>query len=97
MAICVRCTGIYAGIAVGTLLITRCEKWRLYRLAGLCVAVALLGVDVGAESLGIYHNVKWWRLVVGGVLGLALSLFLSCALAELFAEREAQSSPSKEK
>ncbi|MCS7013525.1 MAG: DUF2085 domain-containing protein [Chloroherpetonaceae bacterium] len=82
MALCVRCTGIYAGIAVGAWLYAPHKKQRRRWLLGLLAACAVLGIDVSAEAMGLYHNFKAWRFITGLFFGAALSPFLTSALAE---------------
>jgi uncharacterized membrane protein len=72
-AVCVRCLGIYAGAAVGSLL-------RLnHRLALRCLgaALALNLLDVTAESIGLHGNMPLLRLLIGAVLGITAGAMFS--------------------
>ncbi len=72
-AVCMRCLGIYAGAALGTLLRT------LQPLALRCLAAALLlnAADVAAESIGLHGNMPLPRLLIGASLGLAVGAVFS--------------------
>lgn len=76
IAVCVRCLGIYAGAAVGSVL-------RLnHRLALRCfgAAIALNLFDVAAESIGLHGNMPLSRLLIGATLGIAVGAVLSAEL-----------------
>lgn len=78
-AVCVRCLGIYAGAAAGSLL-------RLnHRLALRCLGAALsLNLfDVAAESIGLHSNMPLSRLLIGATLGFAVGAMLSAKLATI--------------
>jgi uncharacterized membrane protein len=75
-AVCVRCLGIYAGAAVGSLL-------RLnHRLALRCLGAALAFnlLDVAVESIGLHGNTPLPRLLIGATLGIAVGAILSAEL-----------------
>jgi uncharacterized membrane protein len=72
-AVCVRCLGIYAGAAIGSLL--RLKHEGAIRALGLALAVNC--ADVAAESLGLHGNLPLIRLLMGGALGIAVGAILS--------------------
>jgi uncharacterized membrane protein len=73
VAVCVRCLGIYAGAAFGSLVRAN------YRAAirALGAALALNCADTVGELLHIHGNMPLLRLLIGGVLGIAAGLTLS--------------------
>jgi uncharacterized membrane protein len=75
-AVCVRCLGIYAGAAVGSLL--RLEHRLVLRCLGAALALNLL--DVAAESIGLHGNMSPLRLLIGASLGFAVGAILSADL-----------------
>jgi uncharacterized membrane protein len=72
-AVCVRCLGIYAGAAIGSL--SRLRHGVAMRVLG--AALALNCADVAAESLGLHGNLPLMRLLMGGALGIAVGAILS--------------------
>lgn len=85
MAICIRCTAIYSGILFGAMFIPFLTEHNRRVLTGLFIAASLLvGLDVSAEAIGLYHDVAAMRLFTGGVLGLSISPFFITALRDLF-------------
>ncbi|MBC8042956.1 MAG: DUF2085 domain-containing protein [Rhizobacter sp.] len=84
MAICIRCTAIYSGILFGaTLMPFLSEKNRMFLVGMLITASLLVGLDVAAEAIGLYHDVAAMRLFTGGVLGISISPFFITALRDL--------------
>lgn len=84
MAICARCTAIYAGIGIGTLTIPLLSlSFRKVYIGFLVVASAMIGLDVLAEWLGMYENFLPSRLLTGFIFGISLSPFLLSATLEL--------------
>jgi uncharacterized membrane protein len=73
MAVCVRCLGIYAGAALGSL--TRFARRTAFYW--LVAALALNFLDVVAESAGLHGNMPLLRFLIGGVLGIAVGALLS--------------------
>jgi len=72
-AVCVRCLGIYAGAALGSL--TRFARRTAFYW--LFAALALNFLDVAAESVGLHGNMPLPRFLIGGVLGIAVGALLS--------------------
>lgn len=73
VAVCVRCLGIYAGAAFGSLL--RINHRAAMR--ALAAALALNCADVASELLHIHGNMPLSRLLIGAALGIAASLTLA--------------------
>lgn len=73
VAVCVRCVGIYAGAAFGSLLQVH------YRTAirALGAALALNCADVAAGLLHLHGNMPLSRLLIGATLGIAAGMMLS--------------------
>jgi uncharacterized membrane protein len=72
-AVCVRCLGIYAGAAVGSLLRLK----HRFALSCLGAALALNLLDVTAEFIGFHGNMPLLRLLIGATLGIAVGAMLS--------------------
>ena len=89
-AVCVRCLGIYAGAAIGSL-------FRLNRRPALrCIvgALALNCLDVAAESFGLHGNMPLSRLLIGGTLGFAVGAMFSVRLAVLDSSDRSETQPA---
>jgi uncharacterized membrane protein len=73
LAVCARCTGIYAGAIWGSLLRLRAQTVLL-----LCgVALAVNGVDVASEMTGLHGNLPWLRFALGMALGAGCGTLLA--------------------
>jgi uncharacterized membrane protein len=86
-AVCARCTGIYAGFAVATLL----WGWMHIRLrrgerAAWLLAVAPMFLDVALDVLGVRSATLGSRLFSGSWFGIAAGLLLVPLLLEGLAE-----------
>lgn len=85
-AVCARCTGIYAGFAVATVLypLTRslrqteapARKW-------LFIAAAPLAIDFAIEFSGRWHNTHSSRLSTGALLGAVAVFYIMPGLLDL--------------
>ncbi len=75
VAVCVRCLGIYAGAALGSLL--RVNNRAAIRALG--AALMLNCVDIALELLHVHGNLPLLRLLIGGALGIAAGCVLSSA------------------
>ena len=85
VAVCVRCLGIYCGVALTVLLpLGRVPGRR--RLAG---ALLLNLLDVAAETLHWYGNLPMPRFLMGLALGIGAGAVLLSRQAELSARRSA--------
>lgn len=89
-AVCARCTGIYAGFAVATVLypLTRslrqteapARKW-------LFIAAAPLAIDFAIEFSGIWHNTHSTRVFTGALLGAVAVFYIMPGLVDLSLRR----------
>ena len=89
-AVCARCTGIYAGFAVATVLypLTRslrqteapARKW-------LFIAAAPLAIDFAIEFSGRWHNTHSSRLSTGALLGAVAVFYIMPGLLDLSLRR----------
>jgi uncharacterized membrane protein len=85
-AVCARCTGIYAGFALATVLypLTRslgqteapARKW-------LFIAAAPLAIDFSIEFTGLWHNTHSSRLLTGALLGGVAVFYVMPGLVDL--------------
>jgi uncharacterized membrane protein len=75
-AVCVRCLGIYAGTAFGSLF--RLSHGSAIRMLGL--ALGLNCLDVAAEASGLHGNLPLMRLLAGGAMGIAVGAMFSTEL-----------------
>ena len=73
LAVCARCTGIYAGAIIGALLRLRTRP----ALFAVVVALLLNGLDISSELSGMHGNLPWLRLVLGMALGAAVGVLLA--------------------
>ncbi len=84
LPVCARCTGIYAGAALGAsawLLLTR-RRTRLSRtraLAWLAVAAVPTALTVGTAMIGVLDPPNIWRAACGVPLGVAVGLVVDAA------------------
>ena len=86
LAVCSRCTGIYAGFLLGGIVYpilrslrstaTPERKW-------LFIAAVPLAIDFALEFFGVWHNTHWSRFVTGAVLGAVVVFYVLPGLIEL--------------
>lgn len=88
-AVCHRCSGIYFGLFLASLLPFRLTRIldapQLRRLWVACAAAPIL-LDALGPFLGVWTNTPFSRLATGFVFGAMLSLLLSTALEEFIHE-----------
>ena len=75
VAVCVRCLGIYCGIAMGGWL----RKGKAVGERWLAAALLLNLFDVGAEALHWHSNLPWARFSLGWLLGMGVGAVLLSA------------------
>lgn len=92
MAICVRCTFIYFGIAVGALFLPafNSDNRRRYLIL-LGISGGLVGIDVACGYLHLYDNVFATRIVTGFLLGLPLGAMSVAAVQDLLKQKPTSS------
>jgi uncharacterized membrane protein len=83
VAVCVRCLGIYCGVALGMLV--RLGKGFAVRLLAAALLMNLL--DVGSGVLHLHGNVPVIRFLLGMLLGAAAGSVLFFAPSEQVAEK----------
>jgi uncharacterized membrane protein len=83
VAVCVRCVGIYAGSAIGSLLQVRNGT----AVQALAAALGLNCADIAAELLHIHGNMPLLRLLMGAALGITAGLTLSSESRRVAVER----------
>lgn len=83
VAVCVRCLGIYCGVALGMLV--RLGKGFAVRLLAAALLMNLL--DVGSGVLHLHGNVSVIRFLLGMLLGAAAGSVLFFAPSEQGAEK----------
>ena len=76
LALCARCTAIFAGLFMGAALTIVSAPTRRLALRLLFIAVCLTALDVLAEWAGLYANAVILRLVTGWLLGSAIALMI---------------------
>lgn len=86
-AVCHRCTGIFAGLFVGTLLwplARRHEAWLLHR-AGPLLALSLMpaAVDWSLGASGLWPNTPVSRALTGVLFGAVAGVYLARGFARL--------------
>ncbi len=86
LAVCARCTGLYGGFALTTLLyplLTSLRRTNPPERKWLFIAVAPLAIDFGLGLLGIWENTYWSRFITGALFGSVVVFYVMPALAEL--------------
>ena len=86
LAVCARCTGIYSGFALATLIYPLTRSLRNTRTPErkwLLVAAALLAIDVGLDLLGVWQNTHTTRVLTGLLLGGVAVFYVVPGLVEL--------------
>ena len=96
LAVCSRCTGIYAGFLFGVIVypivrslrstVTPERKW-------LFIAAIPLAIDFSLEFLGIWHNTHSSRFFTGALLGSVVVFYVLPGLIELSLRERARSTP----
>ncbi|MFM8392502.1 MAG: DUF2085 domain-containing protein [Acidobacteriota bacterium] len=88
LAVCSRCTSIYAGGLAGLLLypLVRYRGAEILSRRGLALALVPMLADVAFDLLGIRLNTFLSRAMTGGLAGLALALYLTPTILAAGAE-----------
>jgi uncharacterized membrane protein len=85
-AVCARCTGIYGGFAVATVLYPLIRSLRQTEAPArkwLFIAAAPLAIDFAIEFFGIGHNTHASRLFTGALLGGVAVFYVMPGLLDL--------------
>jgi uncharacterized membrane protein len=85
-AVCARCTGLYAGLALGILLFPLVRSLRSAETPArlwLFIAAAPTVLDFSLGFLGVWPNTHFSRAVTGALLGAVAALFIVPGLVDL--------------
>jgi uncharacterized membrane protein len=106
LAVCARCTGLYAGLAAGILLYPLARSLRSTETPAriwLFIAAAPMAVDFSLGFLGLWENTHLSRSLTGALFGLVAALFIVPGLVDLsrtdwrrFFKREAAAESQRE-
>lgn len=86
LAVCSRCTGLYAGFAVTLLVYPLVRSLRTTttpRLLFLVLAAIPLGIDFGLTFFGIWENTHTTRLLTGALLGCVTVFYVMPGISDL--------------
>ncbi len=84
LAVCSRCTGVYAGFALTTLLyplITSLRRADPPERKWLFIVAAPLAIDFSLGFLGIWENTRWSRFITGALFGSVVVFYVMPAFA----------------
>lgn len=85
-AVCARCTGLYGGFALATLvypLVRSLRSTNAPERRWLFVAAAPMALDVGLDISGVWHNTHFSRFATGVLLGATVVFYVVPGLVEL--------------
>ena len=86
LAVCARCTGLYAGLAAGVLLFPLVRPLRSAETPArlwLLIAAAPTVLDFSLGFFGIWQNTHYSRFVTGALLGSVAAFFIVPGLIDL--------------
>ena len=86
LAVCSRCTGVYAGFAFTLLLYPLIRSLKnpvMPRPSWLLLAALPLAIDVGVNFFGFWQNTHTSRLLTGAILGSAVVFYVMPGIIEL--------------
>jgi uncharacterized membrane protein len=85
LTVCHRCTGIYAGLVLGTLALplirSRAQRWAAHDRWVLLAAVLPAVIDWGGDVLDVWSNTVGTRVVTGLWLGAIVGFVFARSLA----------------
>jgi uncharacterized membrane protein len=85
MPLCSRCAGIFAGVAIGAILVR--PRWPLRRWAiPFAIACALMLLDVATQDAGLHPVWHLTRLATGALFGYAVGAACTFAVREAAAD-----------
>jgi uncharacterized membrane protein len=85
-AVCSRCTGLYSGFMLATLVYPVVKSLRQTQAPArkwLFLAAAPMAIDFGLEILGVWHNTHFSRLASGALLGAVAVFYVMPGLMDL--------------
>ncbi|HMF58116.1 MAG TPA: DUF2085 domain-containing protein, partial [Pyrinomonadaceae bacterium] len=86
LAVCARCTGIYAGLAAGVIvypLVRSIRKVETPRRLWLLLALVPMTVDFSLTFLHLWQNTHLSRFITGALFGAVASLYIVPGLIDL--------------
>ena len=86
LAVCARCTGIYAGLAAGVIiypLVRSIRRIETPRRLWLLLALGPMTMDFSLTFLGIWQNTHLSRFLTGALFGAVTSLYIVPGLIDL--------------
>jgi uncharacterized membrane protein len=86
LAVCARCTGLYAGFAAASLiypLARSVQRSDTPSRLWLLLAIAPMAIDLGLDFLGLWQNTHLSRLATGLLLGSTAAFFVIPGLVDL--------------
>lgn len=86
LAVCARCTGIYAGFAIGVIAYPALMSLRRVQAPDrkwLFLSCVPLALDIGLHFAGIWENTQASRLLTGALLGAVAAFFVLPGFLEL--------------
>ena len=86
LAVCARCTGIYAGFAAAVLVYPAAMSLKRIQSPArkwLFLSTMPLGLDFGLDFIGVWQNTQLSRALTGAVLGAVVVFFVLPGLIEL--------------
>lgn len=96
LAVCSRCTGIYAGFLLGVIVYPAIRSLRSTTTPErkwLFIAAAPLVIDFSLEFFGVWHNTHSSRFITGAVLGGVVVFYVLPGLIELSLRERATPRP----
>jgi uncharacterized membrane protein len=98
LAVCSRCTGIYAGFLLGVIaypLIKSLRRVETPARKWLFIAAVPLAIDFSLEFFGVWHNTHFSRFATGALLGGMVVFYVLPGLIELSLRERTPSAGSK--
>lgn len=96
LAVCSRCTGIYAGFLLGVIvypIVRSLRSTETPERKWLFIAALPLAIDFFLEFVGIWHNTHSSRFFTGALLGSVVVFYVLPGLLELSLRERASSTP----
>ena len=87
LAVCARCTGIYAGFFSGTIIFPFIKGFSapsLPRPKMLVLVSVPIVMDAAGNVLGVWESANWIRFVTGAVWGIILPFYFLTGISDYF-------------